>query len=199
MSVKKEIPYYSGLYFITITCCKWLPLFEIGNCYNAVYRWFDHLKRTGHYITGYVIMPNHFHALIAFTHTQGKSINAIIGNGKRFMAYDIVKGLEAAQQDQLLAQLASMVSSREKRRGKLHEIFEPSFDWKDCENEWFIEQKLNYIHKNPLSGKWQLVGQPEEYLHSSARFYATGEQGIYPVLSYVALEDIDLTKGYDEK
>ena len=38
-------------------------------------------------------MPNHLHALIAFSNT-GKNINKIIGNGKRFMAYDIVGKLK---------------------------------------------------------------------------------------------------------
>ncbi len=35
---------------------------------------------------------------------------------------------------------------------------------------------------------------PEDYMHSSARYYATGEQGIYEVMSYALLADIDLTK-----
>lgn len=36
-------------------------------------------------------MPNHIHALISFAET-GQRINTIIGNGKRFMAYEIIKG-----------------------------------------------------------------------------------------------------------
>ena len=35
-------------------------------------------------------MPNHLHALIAFRNT-GQSINTIVGNGKRFMAYEIIR------------------------------------------------------------------------------------------------------------
>jgi REP element-mobilizing transposase RayT len=46
---------------------------------------FDHLKSKGHYLTGYVIMPNHVHALIGFRRND-QSINTIIGNGKRFIA-----------------------------------------------------------------------------------------------------------------
>ena len=34
----------------------------------------------------------------------------------------------------------------------------------------------------------------EQYIHSSAKFYITGEQGIYPVMSFMELRDIDLTK-----
>jgi hypothetical protein len=76
----------------------------------------------------------------------------------------------------------------------LHEVFEPSFDWKECINDKFTEQKLNYIHENPCRGKWSLVNQPEDYQHSSAKYYATGQHGEYIVTSLVELEDIDLTK-----
>jgi REP element-mobilizing transposase RayT len=90
LSTKRQIPESEGVYFITITCYKWLPLFELTSGYDIVYNWFDHLKGKGHYITGYVIMPNHLHALIGFTKSD-TSINAIIGNGKRFMAYELVE------------------------------------------------------------------------------------------------------------
>ena len=50
------------------------------------------------------------------------------------------------------------------------------------------------MHTNPCKGKWNLVENPVDYMHSSAKFYITGEQGIYPVTNYMALEDIDLTQ-----
>ncbi|MFN7260405.1 MAG: hypothetical protein ACK5TU_10935, partial [Cyclobacteriaceae bacterium] len=80
------------------------------------------------------------------------------------------------------------------RRGKLHEVFDPSFDWKECMDNKFTEQKLNYIHDNPCRGEWNLAKNPECYVHSSAKYYATGEQGIYEVISYALLADIDLAK-----
>ncbi len=36
-------------------------------------------------------------------------------------------------------------------------------------------QKLNYIHNNPLQKHWKLSATPEEYLYSSAKFYADGK------------------------
>ena len=36
-------------------------------------------------------MPNHIHALISFVNAK-QIINTIIGNGKRFMAYEILAG-----------------------------------------------------------------------------------------------------------
>ena len=32
----------------------------------------------------------------------------------------------------------------------------------------------NYIHLNPMRGKWSLVNDPTEYYHSSCRFYEKG-------------------------
>ena len=193
MSVRHQRTENDGVYFITITNAQWLPLFQITNSYHVVYKWFDVLVSKGHYIVGYVIMPNHIHALIAFRKTN-QSINTIVANGKRFMAYDIVELLKQQNQTTILSRLTSLVNHTDRKRGKLHEVFEPSFDCKECTTAKFVEQKLNYIHSNPCRYKPQLVNLPQDYLHSSARFYITGEQGYYPVTSYMQLLDIDLTK-----
>ncbi len=66
MSVKSSIKERDCTYFITITCLNLLPLFKLTNSYDAVYKWFDYLKSKGHYINGYVIMPNHLHVLFGF-------------------------------------------------------------------------------------------------------------------------------------
>ena len=50
------------------------------------------------------------------------------------------------------------------------------------------------MHENPCKGKWNLADNPVDYPHSSALFYKTGEQGIYPVTGYRFMEDVDLTK-----
>ena len=194
MSVRREITEYNGVYFITITCSKWLHLFDIAQGYEEVYKWFDHLKSKGHFIVGYVIMPNHLHVLIGFRNTKGESINSMIGEGKRFMAYGLVKRLKKKNELDVLMQLSSQVNTTDRKRGKLHEVFEPSFDWKECKSNKFIDQKLSYIHSNPCRGKWDLVKEEFEYEHSSANYYAMGEQGAYRVTDYSELEDVDLTK-----
>ena len=193
MPVRKEIAEKDGVYFITFTCTNWLPLFHLCNGYDMVYKWFDYLKAQGHYIIGYVVMPNHVHALIAFTNTV-KSINTIIANGKRFMAYDLVKRLEEGKKTLVLEELQKALNNTEQKEGKKFGVFEPSFDWKECRTVKFIEQKLDYMHWNPCKGN-NLTVVPEAYAHSSAKFYFLHHQGIYPVTSFMELEDIDLTGG----
>lgn len=34
-----------------------------------------------------------------------------------------------------------------------------------------IEQKINYIHFNPVNPKWSLTDEPQQYKYSSAKFY----------------------------
>ena len=138
-------------------------------------------------------MPNHIHAIIAF-HNSGKSINTLVGNGKRFMAYEIIRRLKEQNKHGLLYQLSSSVQTKDKERNKKHEVWEDSFDWKECRTNSFIEQKLFYIHSNPCSGKWSLCVLPFDYLHSSARFYMTGNHAAYPVLNFCELADINLSR-----
>ena len=193
MPVKTQIPYDHGIFFITFTCFRWISLIDISNSYDLVYKWFDYLKQKTHHITGYVIMPNHVHALIGFRNT-GKSINKVVGDGKRFMAYEIVNRLELQNNFDLLSQLSEEVNHTDKMRGKRHEVWSDSFDWKECNSWKMINQKLDYMHDNPCTGKWQLAESPVDYVHSSAKYYITGEQGIYAVTNFMELEDIDLSK-----
>jgi hypothetical protein len=79
-------------------------------------------------------------------------------------------------------------------KGKLYEIWEDSFDWKECNGDKFIVQKLDYMHNNPCAGKWQLAINAIEYPHSSAKFYLTGEQGLYAVLNFRELNDLDFNR-----
>ena len=181
----------SGIYFITFTCYQWLRLIEITKGYDFVYNWFNILATKGNVITGYVIMPNHLHLLLHYIQSSS-TLNTVIGNGKRFMAYNIVDALEQQQQNSLLTKLQFGVRPKDKKRGKKHEVWKGSFDVKECRTEKFILQKLNYMHDNPCSGKWKLAESPIDYLHSSASFYLNNKSGPYPVKDYREFMKVDL-------
>jgi hypothetical protein len=38
-----------------------------------------------------------------------------------------------------------------------------------------VEQKINYIHGNPLNTGWNLADEPQDYKYSSAGFYYKGK------------------------
>jgi len=192
MPAKLKIPYRDGIYFITFTCYQWIPLLDLVNGYDLVYQWFERLNLLGHYVCGYLIMPSHVHVLIGFRKSQLR-INSIIGNGKRYMAYQIIDRLEKKNNSGLLTRLQEGVPIAERIRGKLHQVWEPSFYWKECDTDELINQKLDYIHDNPFKGKWNLAHSPVDYPHSSARFYICDEQSECRITHYQQLDDIDLT------
>ncbi|MGL1889362.1 MAG: hypothetical protein OCD76_22800 [Reichenbachiella sp.] len=51
-----------------------------------------------------------------------------------------------------------------------------------------VEQKLDYIHHNPLQGKWMLASSPLEYEYSAVLFYEN-EDSKYSFLTHY-MEDI---------
>ena len=131
--------------------------------------------------------------MITFSETF-ESINNIIGNGKRFMAYEIIKRLSNNKQTDILFSLSENIEAKRKSNNKKHNVWELSFDWKKCDSNEFADQKLDYMHLNPCRGKVILCHNPEDYVHSSAMFYKTGSQGIYNIKSFSEMQDVKLVR-----
>ena len=74
-------------------------------------------------------MPNHVHLLVHLP-PSFKTPNAVVSNAKRFMAYEIIKRLEAQKAEPLLQELHGAVKPREAKKGQIHKVFEESFDCK---------------------------------------------------------------------
>jgi REP element-mobilizing transposase RayT len=171
MAVKTSHNTFDRTWFVTFTCYKWIPIFELTDSYDLVYNWLSLLKRKGLAETlAFVIMPNHVHLLVHLI-SENRHLNPMIGNAKRFMAYEIIKRLKEKGLSKLLHTLAEACSEKEKAKGQRHKVFEPSFDAKPIYTDDFFYQKLSYIHSNPVTGKWNLCSDFTVYPHSSAAFY----------------------------
>jgi REP element-mobilizing transposase RayT len=171
MAIRKQHPLTQNTWFVTFTCYNWLPLFENTKSYDVVYKWLKLIDTKYQIKTlAFVIMPNHVH-LILHLPTDKLNLNTIIGNAKRFIAYDFVKRLGEQNETGLLSQLADACSDKEKAKGQKHKGFQLSFDAKEIYSLPFFHQKLDYIHHNPVSGKWKLCHEYTDYPHSSAAFY----------------------------
>jgi REP element-mobilizing transposase RayT len=170
-------------WFVTFTCYNWVSLFEITQSYDLVYNWIKLADDKYKIKTlAFVIMPNHVHLLLCLTDDK-VNLNTIIGNAKRFMAYDIIKRLNVQGDYTLLNMLTSACTEKEKTKGQLHKVFEPSFDAKPIYTLKFLYQKLDYIHHNPVSGKWNLCSEFTDYSHSSAAFYELEQPHAFAIIT----------------
>ncbi|MFT3884723.1 MAG: transposase [Flavobacteriales bacterium] len=139
-------------------------------------------KAKGFRLFGYVIMPNHVHLVIHAP--EGLSIHGLLANAKRFLAYGIRTRLIQRGEQELLGTLKAAVRPSDAARGQEYRVFMPSSDIRECSDEDMIQQKLAYIHANPVKGKWMLVENYLDYPHSSAAFYERGDVPATPVEHY---------------
>jgi hypothetical protein len=178
----------SAFYFCTVTCYKWISLIDSSGLYDEIYKWFRLLPSFDSLISGFAIMPNHFHFLL-YQEETAPLLNKIISNGKRFLAYRIVEELRNRNNIFLLNYLEQSVSLKESiKNNRIHKIFRTSFDAILCDSERMIENILDYIHFNPVSGKWKLAESYLDYPYSSARFYEFDE--IHTGVNIVHYKDI---------
>ncbi len=84
----------------------------------------------------------------------------------------------------LLEQLQNEVQYKDREKRQKHVVWKDGFDVKECRTEKFVLQKLNYMHQNPVGGKWLLAASSLEYLHSSSSYYFNGRQQLFAVQDY---------------
>ena len=185
-----EIQNESGKFFlVTITCLNWMCLFEITNLYDYVYQCFNMNLRKSVYTTGYVIMPDQLMSLV-YSKNKHISVKDIFSETKRFLAYEIVKRLKKLGRYDILEMLHESVSVFDANKGQLHNVFHFSCEIENLVSDYIFRKKLYYIHTKPVSGKWKLSDNYTDYIHSSAKFYESGLEGIYKVVHFKEVSKI---------
>jgi REP element-mobilizing transposase RayT len=139
------------------------------------------MEKKGLQLYAWVIMSNHVHLIIG---TNGKKMEHILRDIKRHTSKAITKAISENTRE----------SRREwmlwffEREGRNNPNNEKNQFWQQGSHPielWsndVIDQKLDYIHNNPVVAGW--VDEPEHYLYSSARDYAGGKGLIDITLMY---------------
>jgi len=112
-------------------------------------------------IYGYVIMDNHIH--IVWKPTKLYSLKHTQLSFMRFTAQRLKRELENNNSIYLN-------DFNVEAKDRKYQFWKRNPLCVDLLNEKIIEQKLNYIHQNPV--KAQICNNPEDYRFSSARFYS---------------------------
>ncbi len=113
-------------------------------------------------IYGYVIMPNHIHLLWELLKKNGREKPHASFN--KWTASNFLKDLRANHPNVL----PYFVEESEQRNHRFWKS-DPKAILMDSRKKF--EQKLDYLHNNPLHERWNLAKTPEEYRWSSANFY----------------------------
>ena len=124
-------------------------------------------------------MPNHLHLILK---PRNQSIGQLLQKFGSFTAHAILKELRKEQKKELLAFF------HEHRRDKRHQ----HSIWQDIQaknifSQKVLEQKMEYIHQNPIAKNWNLVSDRADYPYSSACFYDRDE---IPIIEVDDVRDI---------
>ena len=158
-------------YFCTITILDWLPVLIEAHYIEPIV---DSLRfcrqRKGLQLFAFVIMPNHMHLIAAATEDQ----HAVIRDFKRFTSRTIHDRLRQDGRATILAWLEAATQRARRQRDELG-LWRPGFHPQAILSRPVFEQKLRYLHDNPV--RKGLVRRADEWWYSSAGIYHGSADG----------------------
>ena len=151
------------LYFYTATILDWIPLLQSEKFKLIVVNSLIHLaEKEKLKIYGFVIMPNHIHIIWENIAVNGKEMP--YASFMKFTSHQFLDELRAIDPE-LLERF------KVERNSRKHQFWQRNSLPIRLYNRKILEQKLDYIHHNPLQSHWNLATDPNDYLYSSCSFY----------------------------
>ena len=163
------------LYFCTDVIVGWQYVFTSPEFFEVIIDSLGFCQANKNLlIHGYVIMPNHLHTILAAS--QGNP-SSIMRDFKRHTSVRISDLLAETHNERLLKYFRT-VENREER-GNTCKIWQSGSHPVLIETGEFFDQKLNYIHNNPVNKGY--VENPEHWKFSSARNYILNDHSIIKI------------------
>jgi len=171
----------NALYFLTFSTVEWIDVFASKKYRDIVVESLAYcIAEKGLELYSWVIMSNHIH-LVARAKGSYK-MTAILRDMKKFTSKQILQEIQEGSESRRSWLLQVMKqSAKENSKKQNYQLWRNDNHPIVLYSNAVIEQKINYIHQNPVvSG---LVFHPEDYVYSSARDYS-GEEGLLPLMIF---------------
>ncbi len=166
MSTGYQIDDQYGTYFLTPTIVDWVDVFTRKFYRDIVINSLDYcIKEKALVLYGYVIMSNHLHLIIR---SQNGTLSDTIRDFKKFTASSILEGIRNEPESRREWMLHRFKwNAAQNQRSSEHQMWTHENKAELIFTEKFYQQKLKYIHENPVRAGW--VERPEDYVYSSAK------------------------------
>ena len=170
MSTKYKATMPDVAYFVTITTVGWIDVFtRLRQKYLLVNSLAHCQKEKGLEIYAYCIMPGHMHMLCKAR--DELILSDIIRDFKKYTSKKIVQNIIEYPESRREWMLDLFLKAcKHLKRDQKYKVWQDGYHAEIATSNWFIKQKINYIHQNPVAEK--IVVFPEDYIFSSARNYA---------------------------
>ena len=160
----------SKLYFVTFSVIHWIDVFTRVKYKDLL---IESLKYCQEHksleIYAYVVMSNHLHLIIG--QSSDKKIQDIIRDFKKYTSYSIMEAIKNNPKESRKGWIVWMMerAGKANSNNKNHQFWQQHSHPIELNTNRLMEQKLEYIHHNPV--KAGIVLSPQEYLYSSAKNY----------------------------
>ena len=179
MSRGYQINNPDSLYFVTFTVINWIDVFT-RFCYRDII--VDSvnycIENKGLAVYAWCIMTNHLHLIIG---SDKEPLSDIIRDLKKYTSKKIIQEIKRNRCESRKNWMIKLfeIAGKNNSNNKQYQFWQQHNHPIELISSNFIEQKLKYIHNNPV--KAGFVFYPEDYYYSSARDYA-GKLGLIPVV-----------------
>ena len=165
-------------YFVTFSVINWLQVIVKEEPINIL---LDNLgyciEHKDLRINAYVVMPDHFHAIVLDANFDNNNLQATLNNYRKFTGRKLADYVDSHFPASISSTLHEIsITDRERR------FWQPGWHSEGIFTQDFYKQKLDYIHMNPC--RKGLVQDPVDWHNSSARFWLEGIPGKIPLTEY---------------
>ena len=174
MSTGYKIDEKDGIYFLTFQIIEWVDIFSRKIYKDLIIESLDYcIKSKGLVVYAFVIMPNHIHLL---AESEQKDLSGTIRDFKKYTSNRIIKLIKAGGESREGWLLSIFHKATLKHAHNTnYQVWTHENHAELVYSNLFIDQKLDYIHQNPVRAGWVMYA--EDYIYSSASNYA-GNGGV---------------------
>ena len=157
------------VYFVTFTIVEWLPVFIEEQPFKIITNSLNFcIQNKSLRVNAYVVMPNHLHAILFDVDFDSERLKHTLDDFRKFTGRQLADYCDA-HCSPVFGKTFRYTAGEDRRR----RVWQPTQHPEGIVSEQFWQQKVNYIHENPV--RKGLVTQPEDWRFSSAKFWA-GEE-----------------------
>lgn len=166
------------VYFYTATIVEWKHLLKEDEYKEIIIQTLKYLSEQQVIkVYAFVIMPNHIHLKWHIIAMNGKEIPHAT-----LMKFNSHQLLEKIRNENTVLLTDHVVQSK----NRTHQFWQRDSLAIELYTRKVFEQKLNYIHNNPLQERWSSAENAADYKYSSAKYYETG------------IDDFEILNHYNE-
>lgn len=176
MPSKYRINDHQNLHFITFATVEWVDALSRPQYKEIIIESLKYCqKNKGLVLYAYVIMNNHVHLIASAK--EGYSLSDILRDFKSFTSKKSLKEIEINIRESRKSWMLWLFRSAGKKNSnnKNYQFWQQDNRPIELSTNEMIEQRLNYIHQNPVEEG--IVFEPHHYVYSSAIDYS-GKRGL---------------------